>query len=347
MAEDTSIQQVTGVGGALNAEYYQTYEMAKANDDVLGGDNIAQIRSYAAYARAQAQAIHKTIAATNGLDDVTAIKAEALETEQTFAKVGLYADQRIGEILRELPKAKNQHDSLSSEQDKQTKTEAIHDAGITHSQAYDLQALAANPEVVQAVIDKAEKEGKVASRSQVLQAIRERKLAEQERDNARNELAEAYRTNELLETQVAALNQRVAEQPKPEVVEREVVREVAPDDYEDTKREADGLRRENKRLIKEYNEMREKNQELGRKLEQANELSGERERSASANRDVEQLVNNIYTFLNRHGGKSRAFDQFYRVDATTQEECRKALIALGGFAQSLLSMTEERKMIEA
>jgi hypothetical protein len=44
---------------------------------------------------------------------------------------------------------------LSSVQDKPTKTEAIEDAGITRSQAYDLQTIAANPEIVEAVIAKA------------------------------------------------------------------------------------------------------------------------------------------------------------------------------------------------
>lgn len=90
---DNGIQAFQPSDGALSAESYQTFELAKENDDVLGGDDIAQIRSYAAYARAQAQAIHKTIAATNGIEDVAAIKSEATETAQTFAKVSIYADQ--------------------------------------------------------------------------------------------------------------------------------------------------------------------------------------------------------------------------------------------------------------
>jgi len=68
--------------------------------------------------------------------------------------------QRIGEILRELPKAKagrKPNDSDTSEE--LTKAEAIKESGIPKSQAYDLQALAANPDVVQAVLDKAEQDG--------------------------------------------------------------------------------------------------------------------------------------------------------------------------------------------
>ena len=96
-------------------------------------------------------------------------KRNGPETAQTFAKVGIYADQRIGEILRELPKAKNQHDVSDLPMGK---TQAIKDAGFTPKTAAQLEQLAANPDVVQAVLDKAEAERRIPSRSQVLRAIR-------------------------------------------------------------------------------------------------------------------------------------------------------------------------------
>ena len=177
------------------------------------------------------------------------------------------------------------------------------------------------------------------------QAERELRVAEQERDAARRDLAEAYKDSDSLEAENASLRRQMAEKPRPEVVEREVVREVPPADYEETKRRNESLSRENKRLLSENGELRGSNLEKDRLIEERDKQIGERDRNSGANRDVEQLINNIYTFLSRHGGKSRAFDQFYRVDSTTQEECRKALLALGGFSQSLLSMTESRKMI--
>ena len=81
---------------------------------------------------------------------VAAIKAEATETSQTFAKVSIYTDQRIGEILRELPKKQGKRtDTTSSPMGEEvTKAQALEDAGISRKQAYDLQAMAANPEVV-------------------------------------------------------------------------------------------------------------------------------------------------------------------------------------------------------
>lgn len=60
------------------------------------------------------------------------------------------------------------------------KTQAIKDAGFTPKTAAQLEQLAANPDVVQAVLDKAEQEGRIPSRKQVLDAIHDRKIAEME-----------------------------------------------------------------------------------------------------------------------------------------------------------------------
>ncbi len=333
---DNGIRAFQPGDGALSAESYPSFELAKENDDVLGGDNIAQIRSYSAYARAQAQAIHKTIAATNGIEDVAAIKSEATETAQTFAKVSIYADQRIGEILRELPTRQGQRTNATSPTtvNEVTKTEVLHEAGISKGMASNLEAMASNPDVVQAVLDKAEAEGRIPSRKQVLDAIHDRKIAEMERDNANDALAEAYRTSELMEAQIASLQKQVSEKPKPEV--REVVREVKPKDY-------DSLRQDNERLNREYQEMWRKKRELDRQLEQANELLGEKGRTDSAQRDIEALTSATNAYLRQYGGKVWAFDQFDRVDKATQDEFEKAITSMAAFAQNMAQMISDRK----
>lgn len=324
---DTSIQTFQPNGGAPSAENYQTFELAKENDSVLGGDNIAKIRSYAAYARAQAQAIHKTIAATKGIEDVAAIKSEATETAQTFAKVGIYADQRIGEILRELPTG---HGNRFSDTQETLKADALKDAGIPKSQAYDLQKLAANPDVVQAVLDKAEADGRIPSRKQVLDAIRER-------DEARDEIAALEKQNdelyELANTQ--------------QVVEREVVREVAPEDYEELKRRAKTLEGSNKLYHEDYQKLRKKNEELRRELDKAKVLIGEKQRNDSAEWDIAALTTATNNYLRQYGGKAWAFDQFYRVDETTQVEFVKAINNLAAFAQNLAQLIQEKKQLGA
>lgn len=341
---DNSIQAFQPSSGALSAEHYQTFELAKENDSVLGGDNIAQIRSYAAYARAQAQAIHKTIAATNGIDDVAAIKSEVAETAQTYAKVGIYADQRIGEILRELPKSHGNQYQQSATVGTPTKAEAEKQAGISHATAYDLQALAANPDVVQAVLDKAEQDGTIPSRSQVLKAIQERDMARKVADKLKAERDEAREEVSVLEKQNDELYELANTQ---QVVEREVVRTVAPEDYEELKRRAKTLEGSNKLYHEDYQKLRKKNEELRRELDKAKVLVGEKQRNDSAEWDIATLTTATNNYLRQYGGKAWAFDQFYRVDETTQEEFAKAINNLAAFAQNLAQLIQEKKQLGA
>lgn len=343
---DTSIQSYQPGSGALSAEHYQTFEMAKENDSVLGGDNIAQIRSYAAYARAQAQAIHKTIAATNGIEDVAAIKSEATETAQTFAKVGIYADQRIGEILRELPTRAGKRTDLTSSttQEEVTKADALKESGISRTQAYDLQALAANPDVVQAVLDKAEAEGRIASRKQVLDAIRERDEAREDAEGYGEEIRDLQEEIAALEKQNDELYELANTQ---QVVEREVVRTVAPEDYEELKRRAKTLEGSNKLYHEDYQKLRKKNEELRRELDKAKVLIGEKQRNDSAEWDISALTTATNNYLRQYGGKAWAFDQFYRVDETTQAEFVKAINNLAAFAQNLAQLIQEKKQLGA
>lgn len=347
---ENSIQLSQPSGGALSAEHYQTFQMAKENDSILGGDNIAQIRSYAAYARAQAQAIHKTIAATNGIEDVAAIKAEATETAQTFAKVGLYADQRIGELLRELPKAKgNQYQqSANSDASEKAKADALKDAGISRSQAYDLQAMASNPDVVQAVLDKAEADGTIPSRSQVLQAIKERDKAlgdaetarkvgdklKQERDTARADLQDAYREIETLEKQNDSLYEQAHAEPT--IVERE----VTPADYADAKKRARDLEHERDLYLSDLQRMRKRNEDLRGELDRAKDLLGMDKTTQDVRKDVQYLIAATNQYVRQYGGLTWTAASLEQVDSETLEELRKAATNLATFATALVASLE-------
>lgn len=335
---DNGIQAFKPTGGALSAESYQTYELAKENDAVLGGDNIAQIRSYAAYARAQAQAIHKTIAATSGIEDVAAIKQEALETEQTFAKVGIYADQRIGEILRELPTRAGKRTDLTSStvQEEVTKTDALKESGISRTQAYDLQALAANPDVVQAVLDRAEAEGRVASRKQVLDAIHDRKIAEMERDNANDALAEAYRTSELMEAQIASLQKQVSEKPKPEVVEKTI--EV---ESQAARKRISELEHERDLYLDNVQKLRKRNEDMRAELDKAKDILGMDKTVQDVRRDVQYLITATNSYVRRYGGLTWTVQQLGEVDEPTLEQLRKAVRNLATFSNALMTSLED------
>lgn len=326
--------------GALCAEHYQTYEMALANDTVLAGTDIAQIRSYAAYARAQAQAIHKTIAATSGIDDVAAIKAEATETAQTFARVGIYADQRIGELLRELPTRQGARtDTSVTTGTEVTKRQAEQDAGISHKQAVDLQAMAANPDVVQAVLDKAEAEGRVVSRKQVLDAIRERDRYREEAEQLGEDVGSLQAEIRTLESEndrayengYRAAQSAQRTQPQ-QVVERRV--EVAPSDYE-------AIRHERDVYFSDLQRLRQRNEEMRRELDRANGMLGMDKAIQDVRKDVQYLISATNQYVRQYGGLTWTAASFEQVDAATLEELHKAAINLATFANALVASLEK------
>lgn len=186
------------------------------------------------------------------------------------------------------------------------------------------------------------------------QAIKERNEANRELVEVRQELESAYHaTDEVydelasergrnieLGSQIADLKRQIAEGPKPEVVEREI--EVVPDDVQ---RRVSDLEGENERLNREYQKMWHKKMELDRKLEQANEMLGEKGRTREAQRDIEHLTLQINKLLRQHGGKAWAFDQFYRVDELAQKEFENAITNLAAFAQNLTQMIREKRKL--
>lgn len=165
------------------------------------------------------------------------------------------------------------------------------------------------------------------------QAERERDEATAREEDLKSDLADAYKEIESLERQ----NDQLYEQahPEPKVITREVTREVVPPDYESIKRERDVY-------LADVQKLRERNDDMRRELDKAKDMLGERERDGSATRDIEHLTIATNNYLRQYGGKAWAFDQFYRVDETTQAEFVKAINNLAAFAQNLAQMIKER-----
>ena len=176
------------------------------------------------------------------------------------------------------------------------------------------------------------------------QAELERDAANRARDAANRALEDSERARAQKDAEIRSLRRQVAERPKPEVIEREVVREVVPADYESSKRRVADLKRDNERLSREYREMWQEKMEVDRKLKQANELLGESERQSNARRDIAQLTIATNNYLRQYGGKVWAFDQFDRVDKVTQDEFSKSIHSLAAFAQNVVQMIDDNNL---
>lgn len=183
------------------------------------------------------------------------------------------------------------------------------------------------------------------------QAERELRKASIEVTDAQMEAASLKKQVADARAEIAALERQNDElyaqkNPEPEVIEREVevVREVVP---EDVQKRINNLERENRRLNDEYQQMWRKKREADAKLDQANELLGEKERNDNAQRDIEHLTVATNTYLRNYGGKAWAFDQFYRVDEVTQREFIKAITNLAAFAQGIEQLISDKTNLEA
>ena len=159
--------------------------------------------------------------------------------------------------------------------------------------------------------------------------------AEKERDEAREEVAALERQNDELYAQ---------KNPEPEVIEREVVREVVP---EDVQKRIESLEYYKELGEKDNATLRRQLEETRKKLDRAKVLLEEKGYEDNASWDISALTSATNQYLRTYGGKAWAFDQFYRVDEVTQQEFVKAITTLAAFAQNLAQMVSDTNKLEA
>jgi hypothetical protein len=191
--------------------------------------------------------------------------------------------------------------------------------------------MAANPEIVEAVIAKAEEDGKVVSRSQVLKAIKER-------DEARKDLQDAYLTSERLGDEVDSLKEQLSKRPKPEVIEREVVREV---ESQESKRRIAELERLERLHNDDYQRLRKRNEEMRKELDKAKDILGMDKTMQDVRRDVQYLIASTNQYVRHYGGLTWTAESLTDVDGSTIEELRKSVRNLATFANTLMNFLEE------
>jgi len=164
--------------GALNADHYQTFEMAKANDDILGGTDMKLMKAYGEVMRAASNSAQMTIQASKSLGVASGVKQETMQLQ---SQVALYVDVRIGELSMELSKKPGKRTDITSSiavEEVPTKAQALAEAGISIPTANKLEQLAANVDVVEETIARAKEEGKAVSRARALKDIKKKKETE-------------------------------------------------------------------------------------------------------------------------------------------------------------------------
>ena len=207
----------------------------------------------------------------------------------------------------------------------------------------ELQKIANNPDVVEAVIAKAEREGRVVSRNQILKAIDDRKRVENELYEANQNLDDAQRDNAMLKSQIAILQHQVTERQNPEVIEREVIKTVIPSDYDAAKKRIAELERLERLHSSDTQNLRKQLETTRKELDRAKGILGMDKTMQDVRRDVQYLISATNSFVRQYGGLTWTAESFEQVDEPTMETLRKAVRNLGTFSNSLMNALEEIK----
>ena len=167
-----------------------------------------------------------------------------------------------------------------------------------------------------------------------------------QRDEVKEDLASERAKNLELGSQIANLKRQVAEQPEPEVIEREVEveREVVPEDVQKRIRD---LEHDARVYVDTNQKLRRQLEEKRKELERTKVLLEGKNHVDNASWDISVLTTATNNYLSRYGGKAWAFDQFDHADEVTQQEFVRAITTLAAFAQNIVQMVSDTNKLEA
>lgn len=128
----------------------------------------------------------RAITNSKSVEEISELNKRTMNAAQTANSLIVYGQMRIGELLKQIPKATaNNNPSGKTKEEAQnrerpnlgkTKAEVVKDLGLSKDQVSDYQTLAKNPEVVEQVLREAKESGKVVSMAEMQRKIKEAKL---------------------------------------------------------------------------------------------------------------------------------------------------------------------------
>lgn len=126
--------------------------------------------------REQLVAVRAAIRAIDKVGVAQEVRKQKLKEGQEIAEAVLDAEVRIGELMREVPRAKNgganQYQAkCPSVGNERSKADVIADMGFTHSQVQRFETLAAHPEAVERAKAEARENQEMVTRSSVLEKV--------------------------------------------------------------------------------------------------------------------------------------------------------------------------------
>lgn len=308
-------------------------------------DAIEDLTQFVLVGKPKLNAYMLKLRTVNRLSVAQEIRNQTLEETQELANALIAAEQRIGELLLNMPTAQGRRtDMLTSGHggtEVETKAEAVSRMGYGEREAKDYQQMAKNPEIVQKVIEEATANGEVVTKAAVMKQIQQAKEeARREAQEQISGLAETIKAQskrearEEVEAELKALRQ--TNKVLKEQAEKTAT-VVAPEDYEQTKRQNEMLTADNERLSRERKEAIKELQDTKKTLEEVQSPDVDKLVVDEAKDSFDNFAIATYNYVRRYGGFVWAFDKWADVPAETKRNFEKAVQALSAFSQQMVN----------
>lgn len=159
-------------------------------------DKIEDLAKFVLVGREKLVSVRAEIRAINKLELAEEVREQKKEEAQMLAEALIDAEVRIGDLLKLIPKAKNQYDKCNSQQcekQKETKQEVITRLGFNKDQANRFETMASNKDIVEQVKAEARENEDIPTRTRVLQLVREKTKEEKDTEYLRKQFKEIER----------------------------------------------------------------------------------------------------------------------------------------------------------
>ena len=159
-------------------------------------DKIEDLAKFVLVGREKLVSVRAEIRAINKLELAEEVREQKKEEAQMLAEALIDAEVRIGDLLKQIPKAKNQYDKCSSQQcekQKETKQEVITRLGFNKDQANRFETMASNKDIVEQVKAEARENEDIPTRTRVLQLVKEKTKEERDTEYLKEQFKEIER----------------------------------------------------------------------------------------------------------------------------------------------------------
>lgn len=285
-------------------------------------DTLEDLSQFVLVNKAKLDAYRVKLRAVNRLSDAQGIREQTLQEMQDISSALIAAETRIGEILLSIPKQTgNQYTSASSTpiEKAKTKSETISEMGYSKDQASDYQRMAQNPAIVSLVLERAEREGRVVSHTEVMRQIKEKDA----------EIARLHDDNKILARRSAQ---------EPIIMEKPV--EIVPEDYREVKSKAKAYDAETKRLNGKLEEAYRERNELEDKIRELQEQTAREQTNNDTVASAIYFIAQCGSFIRDVGGYVWLADKIAELPEREREGYIKAIMAVRDWSMVLIDNIE-------